>query len=82
VVPDGRGRYLAFFEARVRVEDLDGALMEVRKRLIQVAGIGPSAVACLAHGTLPKTPSGKLRRTVIAALAGELVDTSLAHRDF
>ena len=81
VVPDGRGRYAVLFEARSG-PDVDGLLATVRRRLASVAGVGPSAVACLARGTLPKTPSGKIRRNFVASELKGFLNASLAHKEF
>jgi len=83
VVTDGRGRYAVLFEARHSPDDELGPLLrEVRRRLVSEAGIGPSAVGCLPRGTLPKTPSGKIRRNRIAADLGHLSRTCLAFEEF
>lgn len=82
VVPDGRGRYMAFFETRGGGDDLEDVLLQVKRRLVAVAGIGPSTVACVRRGALAKTPSGKLQRNHIAADAMKLIDGSLVHRSF
>jgi acyl-CoA synthetase (AMP-forming)/AMP-acid ligase II len=83
VVTDGRGRYVALFEPRnTGADDLAHALSEVRRGLAAVAGIGPSAVGCLPRGTLPKTPSGKIRRNGIAASLSSFVGSCLAYKEF
>jgi acyl-CoA synthetase (AMP-forming)/AMP-acid ligase II len=82
-VTDGQGRYVVFFEPRgAEGSELEDVLTKVRRKLAAVAGIGPSAVGCLARGTLPKTPSGKIRRNSIAADLRNFVDSCLAYRQF
>jgi acyl-CoA synthetase (AMP-forming)/AMP-acid ligase II len=82
-VTDGQGRYVVFFEPRgAEGSELEDVLTKVRRKLAAVAGIGPSAVGCLARGTLPKTPSGKIRRNSIAADLRNFVDSCLAYREF
>jgi acyl-CoA synthetase (AMP-forming)/AMP-acid ligase II len=67
-VPDGRGRYVIFFEPVGSAEPgARQALIDVRRRLAGFAGVGPSGVGCLPRGRLPKTPSGKIRRNSITA---------------
>jgi acyl-CoA synthetase (AMP-forming)/AMP-acid ligase II len=83
VVADGRGRYVVLFERRTAADgDVDGLLLEIRRRLAKAIGIGPAAVGCLARGTLPKTPSGKIRRKVIAGDLGRLVESCTAYKEF
>ncbi len=84
VVTDGRGRYVALFEPRTvgGGGHCEEALLEVRRALAAVAGIGPAAVGCLPRGTLPKTPSGKIRRNHVAADLGHFVGTCIAYREF
>ncbi|MBB5153603.1 fatty acyl-AMP ligase [Saccharopolyspora phatthalungensis] len=41
---------------------------EVTARIVDAVGVRPSAVVVLQPGSLPKTPSGKLRRAATAAL--------------
>jgi fatty-acyl-CoA synthase len=83
VIADGRGRYAALFEARGAMDcDVDDVLSEVRRKLAAVAGIGPSAVGCLKRGTLPKTPSGKIKRNHIAANLRAFLDSSIAYKEF
>jgi acyl-CoA synthetase (AMP-forming)/AMP-acid ligase II len=83
VVPDGRGRYAVLFEARTSAEiSLDDALAEVRRKVVAVAGIGPSSVGCLRQGTLPKTASGKIRRNGIASELARFAAECLAYKDY
>ena len=70
-VPDGSGRYVVVVEPRA--EDLDVAELragarEIRVTLTQRFGASPSAVVFIARGTLPKTPSGKVRRNYLRTL--------------
>jgi acyl-CoA synthetase (AMP-forming)/AMP-acid ligase II len=83
VVPDGRGRYVALFEPQAGAERcLDDALEDVRRKLLAVAGIGPSGVGCLCRGALPKTPSGKIRRNGIASELARFAGDCIAYKDF
>jgi acyl-CoA synthetase (AMP-forming)/AMP-acid ligase II len=83
VVTDGAGRYVALFEPGSHArEDLGSTLLEVRRKLASVVGIGPSAVGCLPRGTLPKTPSGKIRRSRITADMGRFLSECLAYKEF
>ena len=67
VIADGRGGYVAFLERVGGEAATIDLLLEVRRKLAAVAGIGPSTVGCLPRNTLPKTPSGKIRRNAVAA---------------
>ena len=83
IVTDGRGGYAVLFEPRhMDRTDADGLLGEVRQRLASQAGFGPSAVGCLPRGTLPKTPSGKIRRNLIAANLPDFSRTCLNYKEF
>jgi hypothetical protein len=82
-VADGRGRYVLLFEPRSSDESVgDGAVRDIRRRLAAVAGIGPSGIGCLRRGTLPKTPSGKMRRNRIAADLGKFIDSCVSYTEF
>jgi len=41
---------------------------DVTRRVVSTVGVRPAEVVVLKPGTLPKTPSGKLRRAATAAL--------------
>lgn len=59
-------------------EDTERVLAkEITARIVDAVGMRPLAVLVVAPGTLPKTPSGKLRRSA----AGELVSARLAPTD-
>ena len=45
----------------------DAVARAVRDELVRTVGCGPSAVALVERGSLPKTPSGKLPRHRVAA---------------
>jgi acyl-CoA synthetase (AMP-forming)/AMP-acid ligase II len=83
VVTDGRGRYVVLFETRsAGDQEVDPILSEIRRRLARVIGIGPAAIGCLPRGTLPKTPSGKIRRKVIASDLSRLIESCTAYKEF
>jgi acyl-CoA synthetase (AMP-forming)/AMP-acid ligase II len=79
VVADASGRYVVLLEIRPSAKpDFDKLLLAARKEVVAVAGIGPSAVACLPKGSILKTPSGKIQRAGMAATLPALLETSLA----
>jgi fatty-acyl-CoA synthase len=83
VVPDGRGRYAVLVEVRAPAKaNFDELLSAVRRRVVGVAGIGPSLVACLSRGSILKTPSGKIQRKGMAASFAGLLATSLAAKEW
>jgi fatty-acyl-CoA synthase len=82
-VRDGRGGYVTLFESRSdRRNELEDTVRDVRGKLSAVAGVGPSGVGCLPRGTLPKTPSGKIRRNALAADLSRFVEYCLVYRAF
>ncbi len=81
VVSDGHGRYVVLFEGRSGL-DVEDILVAIRRKLSSVAGVGPSTVGCLPRGTLPKTPSGKIRRNLVASRLKGFLESSLAHKEF
>jgi acyl-CoA synthetase (AMP-forming)/AMP-acid ligase II len=82
-VADGRGRYVLLFEPRSSDEGVrDDAFIDIRRRLTAVAGLGPSGIGCLRRGTLPKTPSGKMRRSRIAADLSQFIDSCASYTEF
>lgn len=69
-VPDGSGRYIVVAEPRTAgtaPEDLRSGAREIRVALANRFGATPSAVVFIERGTLPKTPSGKVRRNHLQA---------------
>lgn len=63
-----RERFAVAVESK-SADDTEAAALirkEVAARVVDAVGIRPAAVAVLAPGTLPKTPSGKLRRAAAA----------------
>jgi len=73
-VPDGSGRYVVVAEPRseeMGAAELRGGAREIRVSLARRFGASPSAVVFIARGTLPKTPSGKVRRNHLTALWAE-----------
>jgi acyl-CoA synthetase (AMP-forming)/AMP-acid ligase II len=78
-VPDGEGRYVVVAEPRTSDAapgDLRRSAREIRVSLLRRFPAGPSAVSFIERGTLPKTPSGKVRRNHLRALwsNGELAE--------
>jgi fatty-acyl-CoA synthase len=76
-VPDGAGRYIVVVEPRregMDAADLRAGAREIRVELTRRFAATPSAVVFIERGTLPKTPSGKVRRNHLRRLwaAGEL----------
>ena len=65
-----RERFAVVLESpRAGSEDAEKALRkEVVARIVDAVGVRPAEVVVLAPGTLPKTPSGKLRRAATADL--------------
>jgi long-chain-fatty-acid--[acyl-carrier-protein] ligase len=81
-IPDGSGGYVIVAERR-RVSaraDLREACRWIRHELCVGAGTAPTAVVVVSPGSIPRTPSGKLRRRRLGQLRqrGELaVETEL-----
>jgi acyl-CoA synthetase (AMP-forming)/AMP-acid ligase II len=78
---DGAGRYVVVAEPRAPeadTGDLRAGAREIRAALTRHFAAGPSAVVFIARGTLPKTPSGKVRRNHLAALWSDGKLTELA----
>jgi acyl-CoA synthetase (AMP-forming)/AMP-acid ligase II len=76
-VADGEGRYVVIVEPSatdVDASDLRRSAREIRVALSRRFAAAPSAVIFIERGTLPKTPSGKVRRNHLQTLwrAGEL----------
>jgi acyl-CoA synthetase (AMP-forming)/AMP-acid ligase II len=76
-VEDGTGRYVVVVEPRadgMDAVDLRAGAREIRASLARRFAATPSAVVFIERGTLPKTPSGKVRRNHLRRLwdAGEL----------
>jgi acyl-CoA synthetase (AMP-forming)/AMP-acid ligase II len=69
-VADPGRRYVVVAEPRqaeVEPADLRSAAREIRRLLARRVGAGPSAVVFIERGSLPKTPSGKIRRNHLGA---------------
>ena len=62
---------------KLSADDLEAACRKIRATVAASTGTSPATVAFVGRGTLPKTPSGKLRRRTIAQLlaAGDGVMT-------
>lgn len=72
--PDGNGRYVVVVEPSMpgaAVGDLRAGAREIRATLTRRFAAGPSAVVFIERGTLPKTPSGKVRRNHLRTLWSE-----------
>jgi acyl-CoA synthetase (AMP-forming)/AMP-acid ligase II len=70
-IPDGEGRYVVVAEpssAEADLADLRRSAREIRVSLVRRFTASPSAVIFVERGTLPKTPSGKVRRNHLRAL--------------
>ncbi|KAA2252915.1 fatty acyl-AMP ligase [Solihabitans fulvus] len=67
-----RERFAVACESRLAGdEDAEKALRkEITARVVDAVGLRPFAVVVLPPGSLPKTPSGKLRRAAAASLVG------------
>jgi acyl-CoA synthetase (AMP-forming)/AMP-acid ligase II len=71
---DGAGRYVVVAEPSVPgagASDLRAAARGIRASMTRHFAAGPSAVVFIERGTLPKTPSGKVRRNHLRALWSE-----------
>ncbi|MEQ3551711.1 fatty acyl-AMP ligase [Pseudonocardia nematodicida] len=70
----GEGRHRESFAVAVEAKnaDTDDAVKAIKadvvRRVVSAVGVRPAEVAVLAPGSLPKTPSGKLRRAATADL--------------
>ena len=70
-IPDGAGRYVVVAEPRgegMDLSDCRAGAREIRVALARRFAASPSAVVFVERGTLPKTPSGKVRRNHLRAL--------------
>jgi fatty-acyl-CoA synthase len=70
-VADGRHResFAVAVESRQAGTDYEQRIRsDVTSRVVSAVGVRPAEVVVLTPGTLPKTPSGKLRRAATAAL--------------
>jgi len=73
-VPDGSGRYVVVAEPRTAAMDpgdLRAGAREIRVSLASRFAASPSTVVFIERGTLPKTPSGKVRRNHLRSLWAE-----------
>ena len=73
-VSDGAGRYVVVLEpsaAHMNQEELRAGAREIRGALARRFAAGPSAVVFIERGSLPKTPSGKVRRNHLHMLWAE-----------
>ncbi|HEX5115923.1 MAG TPA: fatty acyl-AMP ligase [Pseudonocardiaceae bacterium] len=71
-----RERFAVAVESAVAGDDTAERLLakEITARVLDAVGARPVGVFVLGAGTLPKTPSGKLRRSAAAELVTERVD--------
>jgi len=68
---DGAGRYVVVVEPRAvdaDPSDLRAAAREIRAALTRHFAASPSSIVFIERGTLPKTPSGKVRRNHLRGL--------------
>ncbi|MFP5022466.1 fatty acyl-AMP ligase [Pseudonocardia phyllosphaerae] len=69
---EGRGRESFAIAVEAKGADTEEAVKAIRddvvRRVVSAVGVRPAEVAVLAPGSLPKTPSGKLRRAATAEL--------------
>jgi acyl-CoA synthetase (AMP-forming)/AMP-acid ligase II len=73
-VSDGAGRYVVVLEPRASAmgqDELRAGAREIRGSLARRFAAGPSAVVFIERGSLPKTPSGKVRRNHLRMLWAE-----------
>lgn len=72
---EGRGKEVVAVVAEVKTDDLEALRKAVHHAALEVCGVPPHEVILVAPGTLPKTSSGKLQRTLCKTqyLAGELI---------
>ena len=61
--------------------ELEAACQGIRSMVARATGSAPVTVAFVPRGSLPKTPSGKLRRLQISTML-DVDDGVLARRDF
>ncbi|RCW39940.1 fatty-acyl-CoA synthase [Halopolyspora algeriensis] len=68
-----RERFAVVLESGVAGDDVAEKALgkEVTARVVDAVGVRPSAVVVVEPGTLPKTPSGKLKRAATAELVPE-----------
>jgi fatty-acyl-CoA synthase len=68
--PGGRESFAVAVESRAAADvgEADRIAAEVRSAVTAAMGVRPAVVRVLPPGSLPKTPSGKLRRTAAAGL--------------
>ncbi|MCI2420677.1 fatty acyl-AMP ligase [Saccharopolyspora sp. K220] len=64
-----RERFAVVLESRLAGDEVAEKVLrkEVAARIVDAVGVRPSAVVVLRPGSLPKTPSGKLKRAATAA---------------
>ena len=70
--PGGRESFALAVESRQAGDEaaVERIAAEVRSAVTAAIGVRPAVVTVLPVGSLPKTPSGKLKRTAAAALIG------------
>ncbi len=76
--PDRRGSesFVVAFETRLQARRRNDLEERVRQRVSQVAGVAADHVVALPPGAIPKTPSGKIRRSECAR---RFAEGSLSH---
>ena len=63
-IDTARGKESIAVVAEVRGEDLALLRRQIRDRVVDVCGVPPREVALVQPGSIPKTSSGKLQRTL------------------
>ncbi len=59
-----KGKESVVVVAETRAEDVDAVRKAVHQRVLEVAGVPPRDVMLVVAGTMPKTSSGKLQRSL------------------
>ena len=67
-IDGGKGKESVVVVAEVKAETLEDIRKIIRYRVISVCGISPKEIALVQAGTLPKTSSGKLQRSLCKEL--------------
>ncbi|MPY78015.1 MAG: AMP-binding protein [Actinophytocola sp.] len=74
-----RERYAVVLESKVAGTDEERALVkEVTARVTDAVGVRPFSVLVLSPGSLPKTPSGKVKRAATASTYADEIDKASA----
>jgi fatty-acyl-CoA synthase len=63
-IDSSKGKEAVVVVAEVKADDLSDIRRKIRYRVISVCGIPPKEIVLVKAGTLPKTSSGKLQRSL------------------